>query len=128
MGDGRVPVLPRMRIADGTEVKKIRIVRDAMESLKVSEWAFQRNASSNEETKERAENLVKESEEEKSISMTVSRNGKTVASGGATLDGDILKLWGGGTHPDCWNRGMYGALMQARCSEGFSDLAPDMPL
>ncbi len=119
MGEGRWPVLPRMRIADGVEVKRIRTVQDAMESLKVSEWAFQRTASSDEETKERAENIVKESEEEKSISMTVSCNGKTVASGGATLDGNILKLWGGGTHPDCRNRGMYGALVQARCSEGF---------
>ncbi len=119
MGNGRAPNHPAMRRAAGAQFRKVRTVQDAVQSLLVSEGAFADHAFSADEIRGRAETLLRESYEENSLPMVGSLDGKTVCSGGATVEGNILKLWGAGTHPDYRRRGLYGSLVIARCDAGF---------
>ena len=81
--------------------------------------AFNEAPFTDEEMLERAEALLRESEEEAGLPIIGRAGRRTVCSGGATVEGNILKLWGAGTHPDYRKKGLYGSLVAAGCNEGF---------
>lgn len=119
MGEGRAPRLPRLRTAEDTEIRRVRTIEDAMQSLRVSEGAFNEAPFTGEQIRERAESLLRESEDGATLTIIGKLGDRAVCSGGATIEGSILKLWGAGTHPDYRKRGLYGSLVIARCTEGF---------
>ncbi len=119
MGEGRTPRLPGLRTAADAEVGKVRTIEDAVQSLRVSEGAFNEAPFTGDEILGRAEELLRESGDEANMTIFGKVGGRTVCSGGATVEGNILKLWGAGTHPDYRKRGLYGSLVIARCTEGY---------
>ncbi len=45
---------------------------------------------------------------------------RPVGTGGATLDDDVLRLWGGAVLPDARGRGVYRSMLATRCADGVA--------
>src|SRR6266536_745713 len=55
------------------------------------------------------------------VRYVASVDGEIVGSAGYTLAGDVVRLWGAGVLPSARGRGVYRALLAARCQAGAAE-------
>lgn len=119
LGEGREPILPGLKSSAEAEVVGCTRIEDFTASLRVSEMAFESPVADEETIRERAASQMAEHRRLNDIRVNAVIGGVTAGTAGATVEDAVLKLWGGGTHPDYRSRGVYGSLTLARCKEGF---------
>lgn len=119
MGDGTKPRLPNLMFAAAVTVEQVTGMEDAVECLKIREASYNRPEMDSNDLLVRGRALLEEGERCGVITMIARLEDESVSTGSAVLDGVVVKLFGGCTHPDYRHSGFYGALTLERCMVGF---------
>lgn len=119
MGEGSAPALPNLRCATDVTVEQVKGIDDAVECLKLREASYNRPEMDAKELLVRGRSMLEEAARYGVITMIARMEGKGVSTGSAIMDGTVVKLFGGCTHPDYRYSGFYGALTLERCLVGF---------
>lgn len=125
MGGAPEPALPRLGDTSGIDVRLAREAEDLRRALRVQSEVFSSPAPTEQDLSEFTEGLDRLERRARSRALaadgpvafvtSASIGGRVVASAGAQVVGETLRLWGAGTLEPYRGQGAYRALVLERC-------------
>lgn len=112
------PLLPDLDPATDVELRWVTDVPTARDHYAVNAATFGKRAPSDEEVAAMAERDIAAHAEGRQGVVVAYRAGRPIGSGGLTVAGDVLRLWGAGVVPEARGTGVYRAVLGARLQAG----------